>query len=237
MQCKYYKHLIILSKTGSNTPRQEKQLNAHLSECHRCMTEWENNFNTDKAIDFVKSNRVRLANPEELTNRIMKAVERRANLPFHERLLNFLDQIHYFLFFRRMKYALVTVASILILLFIQQEFMFLNKRNQLNKKPDAISLSRSKKQIDAIQYKNVSLNLQELRIIDKISEEENEIVHIYEAEYADLIKLILALEKENAQLRSMLGNDYKRIIAEIENEYKQVLTPEEKSILKKLKEI
>lgn len=237
MPCKYYKHLMILKKTGAINSRQEKQLFAHLEVCNRCKKLWDQQNETEAIITDLKSKDPFLPHPEELTHRILKSVEQSSKSLWHERFINFLDRVHYYLFFRRMKYALVSIASLLVLIFMLQQFSILNKQWNLERNRNTIRYSKTRKIRNAIQYENINVELSTIDILDDNILNETNMIKLSSADYRMLIDIMMELEKENNQLRIVMKKEYKQLLFKIENEYKQELTREEKTLIQKLKAI
>ncbi|MBN1183836.1 MAG: hypothetical protein JXB49_16205 [Bacteroidales bacterium] len=230
MKCTYYKHLIVLAKIDNISARQDKQLRNHLNTCFHCKKEWEQQGKLDHTIDFIKKERLKPGNPQELTDNIISAIQRTKHTSLIERFLLLIDHVRYLLFYPRVKYVLATISMLLIGLLTLQHFEFVNDRSRLSeelKKVKYPSLTKS----EVPQIYNTNLDF------EKYLNTDSKKIKLLRSEYFELLNQILTLEEENMQLRNMLGNGYEQLLTNIETEYKQDLTPEQRAIIKKLKEI
>ena len=229
MKCRYYKHLIVLAKTDSISARQDNQLRNHLNRCSQCKKDWEQQLRMDGIIDYLKENKVTPDDPKKLTDSIISSIQNVKHVTIHERLLLLVDRIQYVLFYRRLKYALITLSVLFVGLLSLQHFQFINDKSRLSEETRRTRYKPSVNK-DASQFYLTDLGLEE------IFKKDNNLVEVSKSTYNDLIIKLLTLEKENMELRNMLVEDYEQVLTKIELE-KQDLTPEQKVIIKKLKEI
>ena len=230
MKCRYYKHLIILAKTETISTRQGKQLRKHLNECSQCKKDWEQQLRMDEVIKSIKEKEVKPYDPKGLTNQILIAIQNKDHVSMIERLLLVVDRFQYLLFYRRLKYALITLSILFVGLLGLQHFEFIHDKSRLSEEVKRVKYKPSASQ-DANHFYLTGLGL------EQIFKKDNKTVKLSKSEYNDLIIQLLTLEKENMELRNMLVEDYEQVLTKIELEKQEDLTPEQKVIIKKLKEI
>jgi hypothetical protein len=129
MRHKTYRKWLHLNRPGELSGRQAKQLARHVRRCDACAKELLEIEKADRLIAMAAGSRPQPANPQLLTGRIMEAIQYPSEQPVIQKHA-WLEK----LYAPKVRFALTGAALVLLVLFIFQSFMVLQRISRLEEK-------------------------------------------------------------------------------------------------------
>lgn len=197
MRCDDIKPLLYLYREGELDDPEQQRLSEHLRECSLCRLELEQIHQMGESVCDLRMDLPEMTDPDRLQERIVREIRKKSRPPGLTSTQNWLDKILDWLSLSRVRFAMISVAVVIVAVFAIQEMMILSRINSLEQKID--SGSRNETMIAAPGAREM---------LRQLSDAGDANMGLPEDQLADLLQRYFRLQEENSILRELLEDRY-----------------------------
>lgn len=242
--CQKFQKIIYQNEYVQADEETMNELKNHLTSCEACKSEYEKVKLLDERIEFLKDHVPSSENSEEITEAIMKSINKpgKEKRSLANQLRYDLDVVLDWLHYPRFRYTLTTAATILIMIFMFQQYFISSQIMDLQDKIESISekedksVSEKKVKLQMLKSKSGVINVPEIGLANS---NDNPYLMIPKDDLIEMIENYSKLKNENDELKRILIREYPGLkeLLNKENGIDIKKVTADKEILKLLKEI
>jgi len=200
MKCDDIKPLLYLHREGELDGPEQQKLTEHLRECSRCRQELEQIHRLGESVYDLRMDIPEMPEPNRIQEKIMREI-RKQNIQNEKiSVQNWFDRMGDWLSLSRVRFAMISVALLIVAVFAIQELMILTRISALEQKIDSGNRSETLLAASAAR-----------ELLRELSDPGDENAMLSENQLADLLQSHLRLQEENSILRELLESRYPEI--------------------------